>query len=397
MYNIKEDTFQTTGKNLFTRDFVLGFFAFFFFLTAINSLVPTLPLYLARLGSNEREIGMLIGIFGVAALASRLFVGRALLKYRAKNIIMAGALLAAITFLAYIEFHPFWPVLIIRLLQGVTMACIDTAAFASIIGIVPLAYRTRALGYLMLAFSLATAVAAPIGMFIINQYNFTMLFLSGAGLCFCALLLSWRVKGQEVTIPPKDSPVHSTSLFNLKIITPAITAFLQFFVWGAVSAFFPLYAIQCGVTNPGHFFSAMAIMMIAGRIFGGKIMDTCNKEKLIVTFLPAMVVILAILSLSKTLPMFIFVGALWGIGAAFFVPMAMAYALDYAGSTDGTAVGTFRALQDLGMALGPMIMGIVLPLSGYRIMFLGLALICLLNLCYFQFYVRRRGHVVPTT
>jgi len=381
----------STGRNLFSRDFILGFFAFFFFLTAINSLIPTLPLYLARIGSNEREIGMLIGIFGVAALASRLFVGQALLKYRAKNIIMAGALLAAITFLAYIVFHPFWPVLIIRLLQGVTLACIDTAAFASIIGVVPLAYRTRALGYLMLAFSLATAVAAPIGMFIINQYSFTMLFLSGAGLCFCALLLSWRVEGQEAVIPPKDSPSHSTSFINLKIITPAITAFLQFFVWGAVSAFFPLYAIQCGVTNPGHFFSAMAIMMITGRIFGGKIMDTCNKEKLIVTFLPAMVVILIILSLSRTLPMFIFVGAFWGIGAAFFVPMAMAYALEYSGSSGGTAVGTFRALQDLGMALGPMIMGIVLPLSGYRIMFLGLAFICLLNLCYFQFYVRKKG------
>ena len=306
---------------------------------------------------------------------------------------MAGALLAAITFLAYIVFHPFWPVLIIRLLQGVTMACIDTAAFASIIGVVPLAYRTRALGYLMLAFSLAMAVAAPLGMFVINQYSFTMLFLSGAGLCFCALLLSWRVEGQEVAIPPKDSPSHSTSLFNMKIITPAITTFLQFFVWGAVSAFFPLYAIQYGVTNPGYFFSTMAIMMIAGRVFGGKIMDTCNKEKLIVTFLPAMVVILIILSLSKTLPMFIFVGAFWGIGAAFFVPMAMAYALEYAGSSDGTAVGTFRALQDLGMALGPMIMGIVLPLSGYRIMFLGLALICLLNLCYFQFCVRKTSVV----
>jgi hypothetical protein len=39
--------------------------------------------------------------------------------------------------------------------------------------------------------------------------------------------------------------------------------------------------------------------MIAGRLFGGKIMEGYNKEKLIVTFLPAMVVILAILSISK--------------------------------------------------------------------------------------------------
>ena len=244
----------------------------FFWLLSVPSF-PLFLIYLARSGSSEREIGVLIGIFGVAALASRLFVGRALLKYRAESIIMVGALLAAITFLASIVFHPFWPFLIIRFFQGVTMGCIDTAAFASIIGVVPLAYRTRALGYLMLAFSLATAVAAPLGMFVINRYSFTMLFFSCAGLCFCALLLSWKVKGQEVAIPQRDGPAHSTSFLNLKIITPAITSFLQFFVWGAVMAFFPLYAIQCGVTNPGHFFSAMAITMIAGRLFGGRIMD----------------------------------------------------------------------------------------------------------------------------
>ncbi len=377
-------------KGIFTRDFVLNFFAFFLFLSAIYSLVPTLPIYLARLGSNEREIGALIGIIALATLVSRLFVGQALLKYRAKSIIMAGALLAAVTFFAYIVFQPFWPLLIIRFLQGVTMGCIDTAVLVSIIGVVLPAYRTRALGYLMLAFSLATAVSAPFGMFVINRYSFTVLFLSGAGLCFCALILSWKVKGQEMTIPKKDSPTASTAFFNLKIITPAITGFLQFFVWGAVAAFFPLYAIQCGVINPGYFFSAMAIMMITGRLLGGKVMDTCNKEKFIVAFLPSMMVILIILSLSKTLPMFILVGALWGTGASFFVPMIMSYALDYSGSTGGTAVGTFRALQDLGMALGPVTVGIIIPVTGYRVMFLSLAAICLVNLCYFQFYVRRR-------
>jgi MFS family permease len=386
---------QRTGRNLFTRDFVLGFFAFFFFLTAINSLTPTLPTYLVRLGSNEREIGVLIGILAVASLASRLFVGRALLKYRSKSIMMAGALGSVITFLAYIVFHPFWPLFAVRLLQGIAWACMDTAAFTSIISVTPLEYRGRALGYFMLASSLALAVAAPLGIFVINQYSFTILFLSGAGLCFCALLLSWKVKGKEVTTSNKANPSCSTSLLNLKIVAPALTSFLQLFVWGAVSAFFPLYAVQCGVTNPGLFFSAMAIMMIAGRLFGGKIMDSYNKEKLIVTFLPSMVVILAILSFSKTLPMFIFVGAFWGIGAAFFVPMAMAYALEYAGSSDGAAVGTARAISDLGLGLGPVVMGTIVPLTGYRVMFLCLAFICLINLCYFQFYVRKRGHVAP--
>ena len=73
----------------------------------------------------------------------------------------------------------------------------------------------------------------------------------------------------------------------------------------------------------------------------------------------------------------------------------MAYALEYAGSSDGTAVGTFRAISDLGQALGPVVMGIIIPFTGYPIMFLCLALICFINLCYFQFYVRKRGDVAP--
>ena len=79
-----------------------------------------------------------------------------------------------------------------------------------------------------------------------------------------------------------------------------------------------------------------------------------------------------------------------GAGATFFMPACMAYAFEYAGSSGGTAVGTYQAFVDLGMGLGPVLMGILIPLTGYRIMFLCLALISLINLCYFQFYVRKR-------
>ena len=97
---------QRTGRNIFTLDFILGFFAYFFFLAAINSLTPTFPIYLTRLGSDEREVGVLIGVLAVASLASRLFVGGALLKWQVKSVMMIGAFGSVITFLAYIVFHP---------------------------------------------------------------------------------------------------------------------------------------------------------------------------------------------------------------------------------------------------------------------------------------------------
>ena len=102
-------------------------------------------------------------------------------------------------------------------------------------------------------------------------------------------------------------------------------------------------------------------------------------------------VAMVMLSFSRTLHMFISVGLLWGTGVAFIFPVSMAYALDHAGSSGGTALATFRALTDLGFAVGPMVMGIIVPITGYPAMFLCLAAICLINLCYFQFYVRKRG------
>lgn len=88
--------------------------------------------------------------------------------------------------------------------------------------------------------------------------------------------------------------------------------------------------------------------------------------------------------------MFVFVGLLWGTGSAFFFPATMAYALDHGDSSGGIAVGTLRVITDFGLALGPVVMGIIIPLTGYRIMFLCLAFLYLINLGYFQFYLKKR-------
>ncbi|MGB9630352.1 MAG: MFS transporter, partial [Thermodesulfobacteriota bacterium] len=67
-------------REIFTRDFVLGFFSQFAFSMAYHLFLPTLPIYLSRLGSKESEIGVLIGVFGVSSLILRPFIGRGLQK-----------------------------------------------------------------------------------------------------------------------------------------------------------------------------------------------------------------------------------------------------------------------------------------------------------------------------
>jgi MFS family permease len=392
----EEDVSQHTMRNILTRDFVFGFLALFTFIAASYTLIPTLPIYLERLGSNVTEIGVLVGTFAGSSLVFRLFVGRALLRYSEKSIIMFGAILFAVTFLACIVFRPFWPFFVVRFLQGVAFACVDTAALAFIINVIPLAYRGQSIAYFLMAPNVALALAPSFGMLVINHYNFIVLFLVGTGLSLCALCLAGKLKGPQAVSPHKGAPAKSTLMLERKVVAPAITAFLHNCVWGALITFLPLYAVKCGIKNPGYFFSASAIMLIAGRSLGGRILDTYSKEKIIVTFIFTSMVAMVILSFSKTLSMLILVGLLFGIGSAFLYPASMAYAFEYAGSSGGTAVGTIRALMDLGIALGPVMMGIILPLTSYRTMFLCVALICFINLNYFQFYVRKKGNRKPS-
>ncbi len=394
--NNGKTTSRYTIQNILTRDYVLNFLVFFGFLAANHALSPTLPIYLARLGSNEREIGVLVGTLGVSSLLSRFLVARILRVYSEKQIMLWGAMLFALTYLALIIFRPFWPFFVVRLLQGLAFASLDTAAIAYVIRIVPLANRPRALTYLLLGSPLASAMVASSAVFVVNTFGFAILLLGCTGLSLCAFFLSGNLKKPETSKPVVISPDTKRLFFERKILAPAMVSFLFSFSWGGLTAFFPLYAIQCGVKNPGHFFSAMAVMLILARFLGGRMLDTCSKEKILLTVLFVSMGALVILAFSKTLPMFIFTGMLWGVGGGCLPPVAMAYALEYAGSSDGTAVGTYQAFMDMGFALGPAIMGIIIPLTGYQTMFLFLGFVCFMNICYFQFYLKKKSNIVPT-
>jgi MFS family permease len=377
------------GK-VFSRDFILVCFAQFAFSFVFQSLIPTLPIYLSRLGSNEVEIGVLIGIFFFCSLVLRPFVGKALLRTPEKKFMVTGSLVYALASLAYLLAPPFWPLLIVRVFQGIGFAFFHTASFTLVANISPEAHRGQSLSYFSLATSISGALGPSIGIFLINHFGFTLLFLVCSGLSFCSLFITYRL-GRRQVVPLQDSSIEDGFLLSRKALPPSIISSLSLFVWGALTAFFPLYAINHGVANPGLFFTTIAIMLFLGRALGGKILDLYSREKVILPCLFTYIISMLILSFSKTLPMFILVAAIWGIGNAFLVPALVAYILDRVGSSVGPAMGTFTAISDLGICLGPVIMGIIIHSTSYPIMFLCLALMGIINLNYFYFFVRKKG------
>jgi predicted MFS family arabinose efflux permease len=377
-------------QKIVTRDFVLCFFAQFAFSSVFFILIPTIPIYLSRLGTTDVGIGVLIGALSVSSLILRPLVGRALLRIPEKKFMVGGTLLYTFSSVAYLFAKPFWPILIVRVFQGIGLAVFQTASFTLITRISPDARRGQSLSYFYLAINIAFALGPSIGMYIMNLFDFTILFLACTGLSLLSLFITLKLTERQA-VPPENDSSNDQPFITREALPAAIMAFMGSIIWGALTAFFPLYALSKGVDNPGLFFAAMALTLIFGRALGGSRLDLYRREKVILPCLIAQIVAMTILVFSTTLPMFILVAIVWGIGTAFFYPTLVAYTIDLAGASRGPAMGTYLALSDFGAGMGSVIMGIVLQFSNYQTMFLALVLTGLVNLGYFHFIVKKRS------
>jgi MFS family permease len=381
-----------SARKILTREFVLVCLAQFTFISAFYILLPTLPIYLSRSGCLESEIGVLIGAFFVASLVLRPFVGRALLRIPEKKFMIGGSLLFSVTALAYLGAPPFWPFFLVRVIQGVGLAFYHTASFTLVANISPEDHRGESLSYFFLAPNVSLALIPSLGMFVLNQWGSDALFLVCLGTTLCSLLITTQLRMRRIV--ETDEPARDTSGFSWRAFPPSVVGCLNYVTWGALTAFFPLYALRHGVENSGLFFTVIAVMFFVSRLFGGRALDVYSRDKVMPVLLGTCVASTVVLAFSNGLGMFFVAAVMWGIGNGLLTPAMMAYAIDRAGpSNRGPAVGMYTLLSDLGLGLGPAVMGIVIRLTNYEFMFLCLAFTGLINFVYFHFFVRSKAAV----
>jgi predicted MFS family arabinose efflux permease len=378
------------AQKILTREFVVNFLAQFAFSFVSFIFIPTLPIYLEKMESTGAEIGVLIGIFSLSSLIFRPFVGRALLRIPERNFMIAGTVIYTLSSIAYLFAKPFWPLLILRAFQGIGMTFFSTASLTLVTRLSPEAHRGKSIGYFYLAYNMAFVTAPYFGMFLINSFNFSILFLVCAFFSLCSFFISLKLEKAQ-GVPLEDESIQDQPFLSYEALPPSIMAFMASMMWGALSAFFPLYALSHGVANPGLFFAVIAIVLIFGRSLGGSIFEIKTREKVIFPCLAAQIIAVIVLTFSRTSPMFVLVAVIWGMGHAFIFPSLMNYAIDRTSSATGPVIGTYTALSDFGAGMGPVIMGIILQLTGYTVMFLCLALTGLINLLYLYFILRRKG------
>jgi MFS family permease len=300
-----------------------------------------------------------MGIFSATTVLLRPFVGKSADHRGRRVFILLGTCILALCAGLY-TFARTVPLLLgLRVIHGVGWASFGTSINALVADVVPRSRAGEAMGYYGMFSNLAMAIGPAIGVILMTGYSFTVLFLASATLAVVSALLSSAIREPRRTASPVETKVGNQGIIGRTALFPSLILTLITITYGSIVTFVPLYAAKQGIGNPGFFFTACAIALIAARGFTGQLSDRYGQPAVIVPGLALATTALWILAGAGSFPAFLLAAWLYGLAFAAMQPAIMAMVVDRAApSRRGAAMGTFSAAMDLGIGIGSVAWGI---------------------------------------
>jgi MFS family permease len=373
-------------KSIFKGNFVLVFFASLLMFTAFYILLPTLPVFLNReLKIDERQTGLILAVYTLAALLIRPFTGLIIDRFGRKQFFIISLFLFALIFTAYPFAGVFSLILIIRFAHGLVWGVATTTGSTLIVDIVPAPRRGEGIGLYGIAMTIPMAMGPFTGLQLTRDDNYTLMFFCAGALAFAGFLLTLLINYPPVPHAGKHlfsfrKLLESSSLpvtFNLLLVNIS---------YGGLVSFISLYALKTGIGYTGLFFVVFAAGITLARIFMGRIFDHYGPKALSITGILLLACGHSILGLIVNTDGFMVAAFLLGLGSGVVFPTFQAMVNNMVPPhRRGAANSTLFSGLDLGIGLGMLITGFLAQSIGLPHTYLIYGALNLATLFYFMF------------
>ncbi|MFL0580949.1 MFS transporter [Solibacillus silvestris] len=374
---------------IWTKDFIIVSVINFVSILMFFLLMVTISSYAVETYHVSTSIaGLVSSIFIIGSLIGRLGAGRLIGNIGPQKMLLIGLVLFFVTTTLYLMEWGVVYLLIIRLLQGIAVGTIGTATGTIVAMILPVSRKGEGIGYFSLSAVLATAIGPFVGMFMLKLENgFDVIFYMNTGLSLMLLIAYFFVK---ISLPPvnKQNGQQTEKLsFIEKFIEPkalpiSFIALLIGFAYSGVMTFITFYAREINLVEAAsYFFLAYAGIVIISRPFTGKLMDVRGPNGIVYPCLAVFAVGMLLFSQASAGWMLLVAAVLIGFGYGNFNSIAQTIAVKVTEPHRfGLATSTYFILYDLGLGVGPFILGMIEPHTTYRTIFVSmipLILICI--------------------
>ncbi len=331
----------------------------------VGIISPLLPLYAENLGATGIWLGIIFSSFSISRTIFMPIIGRLSDRRGRKLFLCIGLLIYSIISLGYIWADNVSQLILVRLIQGSAAGMIIPIAQAYVGDISPEGEEGTWMGYFNAAFFTGFGFGPLFGGVLTDYFGMTVAFSSMGGLNLLAFLIAVlflpEIKYGKMATNPHASFREMTTSGVIKGLFSFRLAFAL--GRGTFVTFLPILAgIYIGLPPSliGILLTVNILVMSLLQIYGGNIADRYNRRVLIAIGGLTNLTYLVLIPLGVNFWQLLAICALGGLGGAISMPAASALIVEEGRKFGmGSTIAMFVMSMSIGMAIGPIVAGVL--------------------------------------
>lgn len=347
--------------------------------------------------------GLVAGITVIGTLVARSFAGYLTTKFKPRQLMIIGMALMVPVLLAYLLPWGVGFLLFVRFWQGIAMGLVGTVTNTIVVYVVPESRRSEGISYFSLSTIVATAIGPFFALLLMQYFSFNLVFWIEAVIAIGGLAVAISVNSHDVPSGPNEEreeniqSLSDTSFVN-KFLEPKVfsLSFIMFFVtlaYASLQSDLDLFAEKLHISSyASYFFLIYAIVILLSRPITGRIMDTKNENYVVYPCLILLAIGMVIIGSLSSGIVLLFSAVFVGIGYGNFQStMQSIVAKQVSSDRLGQANSTYFICFDLGLGVGPYLLGALISIIGYRALFISMGIISIVGM---GFYLLAHGRKI---
>ncbi len=280
--------------------------------------------------------------------------------------------------------------LIARLLHGTALGMASTATGTIVAEVIPGERKGEGIGFYSMSITLATAIGPFVGLYMSQHTSFQSIFGFCLALGIISFIISLFVKIPIVKKPAKAAVSKKWKLSDFaepKALPIALVVLIISLGYSSVLSFINFYAIEIDLVDVASlFFVVYAVAILVSRPFTGRLMDVKGANSVMY---PAFILFgagLLLLSTAGNSVVLLLAGVLIGFGFGNMQSTTQAIAVKVTPPHRiGLATSTYYISLDAGLGFGPSLLGLIIPFTGYRNLYIILGVLVLATTILYYF------------
>jgi MFS family permease len=355
-------------ERLVTPRFVLIVGCGLLYFLSLAMLTPVIPRYVRdELHHGDAAVGVAVGAFAVGAVVLRTYAGRLGDTIGRRVLIVAGALVVAVSTVAYGFVGALWWIVAMRIVTGFGEAGFFVGAATMITDLAPEHRRGEAVSYWSVAVYGGLALGPAFGDTLRGHDRYLLAFSVSAGLAFASAVLGLLTREVPRAHDPDPDPDVRGRLWHRSALRPGTVLFLGLMPLSAFAPLLPLYVDRDVRASAGAIFLLYGVLVLVVRVVGARLPDRLGGRNAGVLALALSGSGMLVIALWASVPGLVVGTMVFASGMSLLYPALLLLSLEGVKDSErASVVGTFSSFFDLASGFGAAIAGGIAELAGYR-------------------------------